>query len=158
MDSATISALAAWAAAAVAAIGATFQFFIGRKQASAALISANAALTNSQNAGRHKVAEFRQAWINKVIDALCEHHAIASTIPVEKSPSVDDDRKLASLRTKLGILLNPDERDTVALLDELTKIDKSTTDKEFAQAEAQMLLISRRLLKREWVRIKKELT
>lgn len=157
MQAATLSALAAWAAAAVAATGAAFQFFIGRKQAGAALVSANAALKNSQNAGRQKIALFRQTWINGVIDALCEHHAIVSTIPVRQSPSVDDARKLAGLRTKLGILLNPDEPDTIALLDEIEKIDKSTTDQEFGDAEAQMLVVSRRLLKREWVRIKDEL-
>lgn len=157
MEAATISALAAWAAAAVAATGATFQFFIGRKQASAALISANAALKNSQNAGRHKVAEFRQAWINRVIDTLCEHHAIVSTIPVGQAPSTEDERKLAGLRTKLGILLNPDEPDTVVLLKEIDKIDNSKTDQEFADGEAQMLVVSRRLLKREWARLKDEL-
>jgi hypothetical protein len=69
MDAASISALAAWAAAFVAATGAGFQFFVGRKQATAALISANAALKNSENSGRHKKAEYRQAWINRVIDA-----------------------------------------------------------------------------------------
>src|SRR5689334_12109142 len=105
MESGTLSALAAWA---VAAAGAAFQFFIGRKQANAALISANAVLKNSQNAGRHKVAEFRQAWINKVIDTLCEHHSIVSTIPVAQTPSTEDERKLAGLRTKLAILLSPD--------------------------------------------------
>jgi hypothetical protein len=157
MDSGTLSALAAWAAAAVAAGGAAFQFFIGRKQANAALISANAAFKNSQNAGRHKVAEFRQAWINKVIDTLCEHHSIVSTTPMGQAPSTEDERKLASLRTKLGILLNPDEPDTVALLKEIDQIDNSKTNQEFADGEAQMLVISRRLLKREWARLKDEL-
>ncbi|HWE79687.1 MAG TPA: hypothetical protein VG270_14325 [Pseudolabrys sp.] len=60
MEAATLSALAAWAAAAVTLIGAAFQF-IGRKQADAAFTSANAALKSSENAGRHKIAEFRQA-------------------------------------------------------------------------------------------------
>jgi hypothetical protein len=52
MEAATLSALAAWAAAAVTLIGAAFQFFIGRKQADAAFNSANAALKSSENAGR----------------------------------------------------------------------------------------------------------
>lgn len=158
MEAASISALAAWAAAAVAATGASFQFFVGRKQANAALLSANAALKNSQNSGRHKKAEFRQAWINRVIDTLCDHHAIVSTIPPGQSASSEDERKLAGLRTKLGILLNPDEPDTVELLGVIEQIDTISNDADFAGAEAKMLTVSRRLLKREWVRIKEELT
>ncbi|QQN65280.1 hypothetical protein JIR23_05640 [Bradyrhizobium diazoefficiens] len=158
MEAAGISALAAWAAAAVAATGAGFQFFIGRKQANAALLTANAALRNSENAGRHKKAEFRQAWINRVIDTLCDHHAIVSTILPGQPASSEDERKLAGLRTKLGILLNPDEPDTVELLGVIEKIDTISNDADFAGAEARMLSVSRRLLKREWVRIKEELT
>ncbi len=158
MEAAALSAFAAWAAAAVAATGAAFQFFIGRKQATAALISANAALKNSENAGRHKVAEFRQAWVNKVIDILREHHSIVSTIPVGQTVRTEDERKLAGLRTRLAILLNPDEPDTVALLKEIDKIDNSKTDEDFADGEAQLLTVSRRLLKREWVRLKTELS
>jgi hypothetical protein len=123
-----ISALAAWAAAIVALTGVGFQFFVGRKQANAALTSANASLMNTQNAGRHKVAESRQAWINKVIDTLSEHHSIASTIPAGQSPNPADDRKLASLRTRLAILLNPEEADTIVLLNAIGKIDESRTD------------------------------
>jgi hypothetical protein len=150
MDAAQLSALAAWAAAVVALTGVSFQFFVGRKQAKAALLSA-------ENAGRHKIAEFRQAWINEVIDALSEHHSIAATIPVGQEPSRDDDRKLASLRTRLAIRLNPEEADTVALLQAIDQIDESRTDQEFEAAQAEMLAVARRLLKREWVRIKDEL-
>ncbi|WP_316189863.1 hypothetical protein [Bradyrhizobium sp. SZCCHNS1054] len=157
MEAAAISALAAWAAAIVAATGAGFQFFVGRKQATAALISANAALRNSENSGRHKKAEYRQAWINRVIDTLCDYHAIVSTVPPGEAASTDDERKLAGLRTKLAILLNPDEPDTVELLSEIEKLDAISTDADFAVAEAKMLAVSRRLLKREWVRIKEEL-
>jgi hypothetical protein len=158
MDAATLSALAAFGAAAAAITGATFQFFIGRKQANAAEISANAALANSKNTGRQKVADFRQQWIHRVIDTICDHHAIVSAIPVGETPNAEDKRRLAGLRTKLSILLNPDEPDTVALLDEIENVDNSKTGQEFAQAETQMVAISRRLLKREWVRIKGELS
>ncbi len=79
MEATVISALAAWGAAAVAASVACIQFYIGQKQAQASLTSANAALMNAQNAGRHTVAEFRQKWIDKVIDVLSEHNAIFSS-------------------------------------------------------------------------------
>jgi hypothetical protein len=157
LDPSALSAFAAWAAAIVALTGVGFQFFVGRKQASAALNSANAALMSARNAGRHKVAESRQAWINKIIDALSEHHSIASTIPVGANPDLADNRKLTSLRTRLAIMLNPHEVDTIALLNALEKVDESRTDQEFDRAEAEMLSVAQRLTKREWVRIKEEL-
>lgn len=152
MDPAAVSALAACGAAAVALLGASFQFFIGRKQAQAALMSATAALKNAENSGRQKVADSRQNWINNVIDALSQYHAIVTTLDGD----VADARKLAELRTKLTILLNPDETDTVALLATLDRLG-NVSDDNFVAAEAEMLTVSRRLLKREWVRIKTEL-
>lgn len=153
---ATISALAAWAAAAAAAIAVGFQFFVGRRQAEAAFMSATAALKNAENAGRQKIAESRQAWINSVIDTLRDHQAILAS-PGADGLSQADARQLAGLKTKLRILLNPDEPDTVALLAVIDKMNGRGPEAEFAAAEAEMLVISRRLLKREWVRIKTEL-
>ena len=60
-------------------------------------------------------------------------------------------------KTKLEILLNPDEDDTIELLKALQEIDKSCTEAEFEERSAKMTTIARRLLKREWVRIKTEL-
>jgi hypothetical protein len=152
MDPATVSAFAACGAATVALLGATFQFFIGRKQAQAALMSATAALKNAENSGRQKIADSRQNWINNVIDGLSQYHAIVTTLDGDTA----DARKLAELRTKLTILLNPDEADTVALLTALDGLG-DVSDQDFAAAEAEMLAVSRRLLKREWVRIKERL-
>jgi len=152
MDSAAVSALAACGAAAVALLGASFQFFIGRKQAQAALMSATAALKNAENSGRQKVADSRQNWINNIIDALSQYHAIVTTLDGDSA----DARKLAELRTKLTILLNPDEADTVALLTALNRLG-SASGQDFVTAETEMLTVSRRLLKREWIRIKERL-
>jgi hypothetical protein len=152
-----ISAIAAWAAAAVAATVAAIQFFIGRKQADAALMSARAALTNSQNAGRHTVAEFRQSWIDKVIETLCDHHSIVMSRPAGQLPPVDEIRTLQASRTKLAILLNPEESDTVALLNILDEIAATGTAGDRDAKSSEMLTVARRLLKREWVRIKDEL-
>lgn len=156
MDAATISALAAWAAAIVAGTAVGFQFFVGRRQAEAAITSAKAALRNAENSGRQKIAESRQAWINSVIDTLRDHQAILAG-PGTDGLSQADARQLAGLKTKLRILLNPDEPDTVALLAVIDKMNGRGSEADFAAAEAEMLVISRRLLKREWVRIKTEL-
>jgi hypothetical protein len=157
MDAPTISAFAAAGAALVAATVAGIQLFVGRKQAEAALVSAKAALKNSQSAGRHRVAEFRQTWIKTVIDTLCEHHAITMSRPVSQTLTPADARTLAAARTKLGILLNPEETETMALLKTIDEIEDSPTAEQREAKSSDMLTLARRLLKREWVRIKVEL-
>jgi hypothetical protein len=154
MDAPTISAFAASVAAIVAATVAGIQLFIGRKQATAALTSAKAALLSAQNAGRHKIAESRQKWIDKVIDTLSEHHSILSPETMEPVPLADS-RKIAALRTKLEILLNPKEPETVALLQAMDRRAISVAEQKAKDAE--IVAVARRLLKEEWVRIKKEL-
>jgi hypothetical protein len=156
-DASTLSAIAASAAALVAATVAGIQLYIGRKQADAALTSAKAALMNAQNAGRHTIAEFRQKWIDNVIDTLCAQHAIAMTYPAGQSLSSAEARTLSASRTKLEILLNPEEADTVALLEKMDAIVASVTAEARNEKSAEMLIVARRLLKREWVRIKGEL-
>lgn len=153
MDAPTLSAIAASAAALVAATVAGIQLYVGRKQADAALTSARAALMNAQNSGRHTVAEFRQKWIDKVIDTLCEHHSIVMGRRPEEAPSAVDSRALPASRTKLEILLNPEEADTITLLARMDAISAGNTSEARDKAAAEMLSVARRLLKREWVRI-----
>jgi hypothetical protein len=158
MDAPTISAFAASGAALVAATVAGIQFYVGRRQAEASLASAKAALMNAKNAGRHTVAEFRQKWIDKVIDTLCEHHSIVMTMPAGQAPPPSEARILTASRTKLEILLNPDESDTVALLGKMDAVLASASADAREENSAAMLTVARRLLKREWVRLKSELT
>ena len=91
------------------------------------------------------------AWIGGLL-----HGDLGYSYKSEK-PALDDDKKLAASKTKLEILLNPDEDDTIELLKALQEIDKSCTEAEFEERSAKMTTIARRLLKREWVRIKTEL-
>jgi hypothetical protein len=158
LDAPTLSALAASAAALVAATVAGIQLFIGRKQAEAALTSAKAALMNAQNAGRHTIAEFRQKWIDNVIDTLCAQHAVVMTVPAGQGLPAAEARTLSAARTKLEILLNPEEADTVALLAKMDAVVASPNSQARNEQSAEMLAIARRLLKREWVRIKGELS
>jgi hypothetical protein len=158
MDAPTISAFAASTAAIVAATVAGIQLYVGRRQANAALKSAEAALMNAKNAGRHTVAEFRQKWIDRVIDTLCEHHSIVMTITAGQTPPPAEARILSASRTKLEILLNPDESDTVELLGKMDAVVASASVDARDESSAAMLTVARRLLKREWVRIKSELT
>lgn len=168
-DPGTISAFAACAAAGVALLGATFQLFIGRRQANAALLAAQAALANAENAklsaaaalinaknaGRYKIAEFRQAWIHKVVDATCDHMSILMSMHSFTGPVTQEEKNLLSAsRARLDILLNPDEEDTKAFA---AALDAVYTHDAGATMDA-VLGALRRLLKREWVRIKEELS
>jgi hypothetical protein len=157
MDAPTISAFAAAFAAAGAFALAAIQFYIGYRQSKAALRSAEAAMLSAKNAGRHRVAEFRQAWIYKVIDALRDHHSILMNKPAGHRPTAEENKALTASRTQLEILLNPNEVDHIALLQKIDEIDQSTTATEQVAKAAEMLITARMLLKQEWVRLKEEL-
>jgi hypothetical protein len=155
MDAASVSAYAAGAAAIAAAAVAAIQLFVGYRLSKAALQSAQAAQMNAESAGRHTQAEFRQAWIYKVMDAITEHNAIVATHSVASDPA--DRRKLASVRSRLQILLNPNEEDHVALLAELEKLANGSQESSGSLDDEEMLSKARLVLKREWDRIKNEL-
>jgi hypothetical protein len=163
MDPATISAFAAAAAAVFAGAVAGVQLYVGNRQSEAAMKAAEAstkaaeaAVKSAGTAGLHRVAGFRQAWIDKVIDTLCEYHSIIMTTRGPPTPEIARARE--ALRTKLEILLNPDEVETVALLDELDRVEnQARTWSGSLPDDARMIAIARRLLKAEWIRIKTEL-
>jgi len=164
VDAATISAFAAAAAAVGALTVAGIQAYVGHRQTKAALqqsgaavTSAQAAMMNAKNTGRHTVAEFRQAWIYKVIDTLRDHLAVLMNKPAGQRPSAEESKALTASRTQLEILLNPNEPDTIALLSKIDEIDKSATPTDRDTKEAELLSVARTLLKREWVRLKDEL-
>ncbi|RWN59378.1 hypothetical protein [Mesorhizobium sp.] len=156
MDTQTISAFAAAAAATAATAVAGIQLFIGLRSTKAALVSSQAAMINATNAGSHRIAASRQKWIDDVIDTLSEYHAL---LMAQENGSVppDDRMKISALRTKLEILLNPDERDTVELLDATDGVIRAATPEERTAKSAELVKVARRLLKREWVRIKTDL-
>ena len=156
MDVATISALAAAAAAVGAFSVAGVQLYVGHRQSGAALKAATAALMNAQSAGRHTVAEFRQSWTEKVIDALSDYHAILMSID-DGHLSPDDRRTLTALWTRLELLLNPNEADAASLLKLADAARLSKTAAERDANARDMVLLARNLLKTEWLTIQAEL-
>lgn len=157
MDVTTISALAATGAAVGAFSVAGVQLYVGHRQSEAALKAANAALMNAQSAGRHTVAVFRQSWIDKIIDALSDYHAILMSIGDGHSLSPNDHRKLTALWTRLELLLNPDQADAVSLLKLADAARQSETTAERDSNARDMIQLARNLVKTEWVRIQTEL-
>ena len=66
-------------------------------------------------------------------------------------------QRLNALRTKLEILLNPNEPDPVELLNLIDEIIASENTKTREAKTDRMIATAHRLLKREWVRLKSEL-
>jgi hypothetical protein len=156
MDAPTISAFAASAAAAAATAVGLIQLYVGHRQSKAALIAAKAAAKNAESTGRYKVAEFRQKWIDTVIETLSLHHSLAMRHSASVPASPEETMKAMTLRTKLELLLNPNEAATENLLKIMDEIP--TADGADRQAKNDAFLeIARNLLKAEWVRIKEEL-
>lgn len=151
IDGPLLSAFAALIAASVA-------LYVGFRNSEAAHKTARAALMNAENAGRHRVAAFRQEWINSVIDSLTTYQSIEATRDPNGAVPKEEARQMAALRAKLEILLNPNETDTVDLLAEMDRMQASTDGDERKAHEAEIVRVSRQLLKREWARIKTELT
>jgi len=156
LDASTISAFAAAAAAAAAATVAGIQLYVGYRQSKAELIAAQAAMMGAEGAGRHTIAAFRQKWIECVRDTLCEYHSILMSTD-EKDIRPEDQRKLAALKTKLELLLNPDEPDAQELLVQINDMRFSDGEIERLEKDEAISKIAHQILKTEWVRIKKEL-
>jgi hypothetical protein len=156
LDAATISAFAAAAAAMAAATVAGIQLYIGHRQTEAELIAAQAAMMNAESIGRHTVAAFRQKWIECVRDALCEYQSILMSLNEDERVSADD-RKLAALKTKLELLLNPEEPDAQHLLAKINDLRVVDSPKERLKTDEALSALAHKILKTEWVRIKDEL-
>jgi hypothetical protein len=129
------------------------QLYVGHRQSEAALKAADAALMNAQSAGRHTVAEFRQSWMDKVIDALSDYHAILMSVDDDHSLSPDDHMKLTALWTRLELLLKPDEAAAASLLRLADAARLSKTAAERDNNARDMVQLARSLLKTEWVTI-----
>jgi hypothetical protein len=112
---------------------------------------------NAQSSGRHTVAEFRQSWIDKVIDALSDYHAILISIDDGHSLSPDDRMKLTALWTRLELLLNPDEAEAASLLRLANAARLSKTAAERDANACDMVQLARNLVKTEWMKIQTEL-
>ncbi|MGA7713230.1 MAG: hypothetical protein WCA81_15095 [Rhizomicrobium sp.] len=159
IDAQTISALAATAAAVAAGTVAGIQFYVGYRQSKAALISAQAAMMSAKSAGLHTIAEFRQEWIYKLTDTICDLNAILVTRwdreDVEKTSK--DRMTYVSLQTRLELLLNVKEPDAIALIEAVRDVLQSRDDLDKIHRQAVVTEIANRVLKTEWTRLKAEL-
>lgn len=157
-EAATWSAYAAGAAALAAAVVAGIQLYVGHRQSKAELISAEAAMMEARSAGQRRIAEFRQAWIDNVINTLSEYVAeLVNQWDSSDPKHLQAWKNTVALRVKLEVLLNPHESSTVALLKAADAVRDGHSTHERHAASTAVIKEARELLKREWVRIKEEL-
>lgn len=163
MDTATISAFAAAAAAIGAFTVAGIQLYVGYrqskaalKQAEAATISARTALMSAENSGRHAVATFRQKWIDALRDTMAAYHALTMTISEYPYPE-DKDRQLSELGTKIELLLNPTETPSHELLRVMSEIYDCPNLAQRIEMDPKLVAATQAILKAEWKRVKAEL-
>lgn len=130
-----------------------------------------APFVNTQNSKRQVVAPMRQAWINNLRDKISETLAIMSVNRLNYCPSSDwnEERKervekrdlevyekLMLLIASINLYINPEEPDHI----ELVKLLESAAD-DYHKAvvtdekHAEIILLSQRVLKKEWEVTKK---
>ena len=147
-----ISILSLIVAVLAVVIGPCVSLTIARRQVCASLGTADKQIT----------APMRQAWINKLRELLAEftanvvHGRVAGG--VEKRPD-EYNTQLLFLLSHIELMLNPNEDDHQhlgALMQKMVgKIgDQDGTHEELSTIRADLLDLSRKILKREWDRVK----
>lgn len=148
MSEAMIAAITALSSV---AIGSLVTLYTVRRQVNASLVSAS-----------------RQQWINTLRDSLAEFLAVTSdlrhlvaTKPPEEWRWAPGFERVAFLRAKIALLLNPTERDHKHLLILLSMAVSLTTvlqdedaQRRSAELYHEITIQSQAILKREWERVK----
>lgn len=107
------------------------------------------------------ITPMRQAWINSLRDLLAElvggslHYYVAGFEKRDDSAY----QELALLQHKITFMLNPDEADHAELEKTILRLIRQISDQgwassEFPNTHTQVISLGRRVLKREWRRVK----
>lgn len=147
MTQETAILIAAVIAALVSALSAVLAYQNGRRQ-----IDAQRELMLAQSA--HKVAEFRQNWINELRECLSTFQSIGTTPEIDPRSNPD----FYKMGTKIELLMNPLDEDYASLKDVMYKyLDSSdaTLGEKYAN-NPEFVDVSQRILKREWDRLKND--
>jgi hypothetical protein len=134
-----------------ATIGAAISYLVGRQQFNANVVSAN-----------------RQAWINTLRDAVSEYQSCVSGMTVfltagqiHSSEFRERLDRLLFLDSKIKLLINPDEANhqkLVEIVSSLRSISQESTGEELKRMlslQDELTVITQKILKSEWERVKK---
>lgn len=157
MDVQNFSVFAALATAfAAVAVAPIVQIYVGRKQAAAAQRSADAALINAQNAGKHAISRFRQEWINSLRKDIAEFHSLLMTTAEHPYPK-DVDLKLSETGTRIQLYLNPNEPESSKLLKLMNEMYDCSSLEDRMKMDIDFIASAQAILKKEWDRVKLEM-
>lgn len=145
-------------------IGPAISWHIAKRQ-----ISASSELATSQiqlsleTANRQLTAPMRQAWINNLRDALAELsstalHGNTSGAGFDVPPDTVNLR-IRLLESKIQLMLNTAETDHARLEDLIAQmVGAMRRSDKFFEIHAEVIALSKKILKREWDRVKQPIT
>jgi hypothetical protein len=144
-------------------VGPIISWLIAKRQIKASSdLAAEQIHTTLASANKQIVAPMRQAWINSLRDLLAEFLSSAHHYFVAGFDDREDTeyQRIALLRHKIGLMLNPNEQDHVRLeelvgrLIYILETDSEAGRREFPNLHGETTALTRTILKREWNRVK----
>ncbi|QOZ25911.1 hypothetical protein [Bradyrhizobium sp. CCBAU 51753] len=125
-----------------------------RLSAQAAKSSAEAAILTARSAGDRAIATMRIQWVHDLRKVLSEYHSILVSFNTSDNA---DYRKIAEVGTQLDLMLNLDEEEQRELWEVAEEVFKTKDKGERVALDPKLMAAGRRVLKKEWRRIKLEL-
>ena len=105
--------------------------------------------------GTLKIADYRQAWIDKLRDAMAEFQSYG----VLPGGDPSKEREFYQLGTKIELLMNPKDDDFEALQAQLYSFLNAANDDTVSKYSnnAKFVELCQKILKREWDRLNKDI-
>ena len=136
---------------------------IVKRQTHASAALAHDQLRSSLEASNKQItAPMRQAWINKLRELLAElaSSALHYYVAGYEDRTDEEYQRVTLLEINIQLMLNPNEDDhqqlEVLMRSMVTSIGQQRSD-EFPVLHTKVIALSRRILKREWDRVKEPL-
>jgi len=104
----------------------------------------------------------RQRWINTLRDSISEFVSLAVILHTEKQNANDflvTSQRFLQVRTQISLLINPKEDDHRELNDLLEQtvtsvLEPEKSKRQLPEVRPDIIIISQKILKREWERVK----
>nr|WP_325248455.1 hypothetical protein [Amylibacter sp.] len=123
-------------------------------------------LTERELASQLKLVEFRQSWIQELRAAIVDFGTLSARmgVQVRKTESISEElwEDLSRSFSKIQLLMNPLDQDYKELMktceDLIDEITAAQNGNRSANSHTKLDSVSQRILKREWDRLKSDLS
>jgi hypothetical protein len=119
-----------------------------------------AARVGRVHASTLEISKYRQDWINSLRDEIADFIGAAGNPNVEGA----DVRGMTAM-AKIHLRMNPKDQDCLALVDAMIALSRTIKQKKdsvgiqnWGDANSELIEVSHRILKREWERLKNDLS